>query len=205
MLGYLFFYICLFSLIIITLSFFLYKKISFYQFKKNLNENFNDNNDDDLIQCKYYNLISKSPHFKYTNIIGFNKNSKFIGINKGSYYFIVLSKKNLKINEFPSDVNIMYKHEYDKILFEYILKNIYRSNATNLNYEQNTKTYLNDHCNFYPHSDNIYIDFKLSSNDFLIVSINTFFEEQIYNNIFKSTFLKSNNLFLIEFTDSIEL
>ena len=142
-------------------------------------------------QC--VNALIKPDDVHFTNVLHFMniENAKFVGISTDKRYYMVLSK-NLEvynIDLIPNDGVIAYAYERDKILFDQLFKKAYskpmRFESMSAMHDENVNKevkfeFVNDYCNSFDISKNLFIDFMESNYEFLGCSFNIRYDAMLF-------------------------
>ena len=123
------------------------------EYTLDINNTYND-------QCM--NAIIKPYDVEFTNIIHYMNipDAKFIGISNEKRQYLIISK-NPEITNISSIGDgdlIAYAYEMDKVLFDHLFKKVHKKTLRFDNI-RGDKEYVNDYCNSYDNTNNMFIDF----------------------------------------------
>ena len=132
-------------------------------------------------QCNFTDI--KPTDTKATNIVHFFTlpEGKFVGISNEKRHCMIVTKDMTVTNasSIKSDTKVAYGYQSDQVLFDHLFKKVYRV-SPQFEHVASELEYVNDHCNAYDNTRNMFVEFMESDLKFLVFSVNMRYDQKLF-------------------------
>lgn len=184
-------YALLFIVVVVLVLFFVYREIFSHTLKEPfaIEEVVEDTIDENgyllenqfTDQCQFVEV--KPTDTKATNIVHFFTlpKAKFVGISTEKRHYMVVTKDKTVMNasSIKNNTKVGYCYESDKVLFDHLFKKVYRVTLEFENIASELE-YVNDYCNTYDNTQNMFVDFMESDCEYFVFSVNMRYDQKLF-------------------------